>query len=103
MARKTFTDVVQQTLLLNQALKARESDLPQSLNQDILSKLADQLALVQKLNQEQEKLKAALKAKTADLGEEYEKLKKQASDCRKRVKLEYPQTQWKEFGIEDKH
>lgn len=54
------------------------------------------------LNDEQEKLKADLKTKTDALTAKMESLTKKYSEAKKVVKLDFPQTQWKEFGIEDK-
>ena len=48
-----------------------------------------------KLNDEQERLKADLKTKTAELNE-------QMKEAKKVVKLGFPQSQWKEFGVADK-
>jgi flagellar capping protein FliD len=55
-----------------------------------------------KLNDEQEKLKADLKSKTDALNTKMEELTKKYSEAKKVVKLEFPQTQWMEFGISDK-
>ena len=54
------------------------------------------------LNDEQEKLKADLKMKTAELEAKLSELDKQMHKARKIVKLDFTQTQWKEFGITDK-
>ncbi len=54
------------------------------------------------LNDEQEKLKAALKMKTAELDAKLLELDLQAAEARKIVKMDFPQNQWKAFGIEDK-
>ena len=54
------------------------------------------------LNDEQEKLKADLKMKTAELEAKLSELDKQMREARKIVKLDFTQTQWKEFGITDK-
>lgn len=47
------------------------------------------------------KLKANLKAKTAQLDEKMKLLIEKHSFAKKRVKLDIPQTQWKEYGIQD--
>lgn len=56
---------------------------------------------VETLNTEQEELKANLKAKTAQLDEKMKLLIEKHSFAKKRVKLDIPQTQWKEYGIQD--
>ena len=53
------------------------------------------------LNAEQEALKSRLKEKTAQIDEAVVSLKAKLSEARKVIKLELPQTGWKEFGITD--
>ncbi|MDR3266512.1 MAG: hypothetical protein LBT24_02970 [Tannerella sp.] len=81
-------------------------------NQDLLSKrqidvafadvlqqdIADSVAL----NNEQESLKAKLKAKTEQLDAAMAALEKKAGEARKIIKLDIPQSSWREFGINDK-
>jgi hypothetical protein len=50
-------------------------------------------------NNEQEKLKADLKAATAALDALMAQMAKSMSEAAKVVKLEMPQEQWKEFGM----
>lgn len=54
------------------------------------------------LNNQQEKLKADLKSKTAELDAKMLEIEKSMTEARKIVKLDFPQDQWKQFGIEDK-
>ena len=54
------------------------------------------------INDEQEKLKAELKMKTAELDAQMVKFKALMDEARKVVKLGFPQEQWKEFGVTDK-
>ena len=56
---------------------------------------------VGELNAEQEALKSRLKEKTAQIDEAVASLKDKLSEARKVIKLELPQTGWKEFGITD--
>ncbi|MDR3253332.1 MAG: hypothetical protein LBT35_07210 [Tannerella sp.] len=81
-------------------------------NQEVLSKrqidaafadalqqsIADSVAL----NSEQESLKAKLKAKTEQLNTALSALEKKAAEARKVIKLDIPQSSWREFGINDK-
>ena len=53
------------------------------------------------LNAEQEALKSRLKEKTAQIDEAVDSLRAKLSEARKVIKLELPQTGWKEFGITD--
>ena len=54
------------------------------------------------LNDEQERLKAELKTKTAEVNAKMAQLDALMTEARKIVKLGFPQTQWREFGISDK-
>ena len=81
-------------------------------NQDVLEKrsidenFTDNLEVILnsciKLNNEQEELKARLKTKTEELNKQMAELKARTSEARKIIKLDMPQTTWKEFGIADK-
>jgi len=51
------------------------------------------------LNDEQERLKADLKMKTAELDAKLAEINTLMSEATKVVKLGFPQAQWKEFGI----
>lgn len=52
------------------------------------------------LNSEQEKLKADLKAKTEALDAKLKALDEKYLFAKKRVKVDIPQAQWKEYGID---
>jgi|SRR5665647_2086889 len=54
------------------------------------------------LNDQQEKLKADLKSKTAELDAKLAELEKGVTEAKKVVKMDFPQDQWRQFGIEDK-
>jgi hypothetical protein len=62
---------------------------------------ADRLA-AGTLNDQQEKLKADLKSKTAELDAKMNEMEKELSEAKKIVKMDFSQDQWKQFGIEDK-
>jgi hypothetical protein len=55
-----------------------------------------------KLNDEQETLKAKLKEKTEELDTVFADMLKQAGEARKIIKMDMPQSAWREFGISDK-
>jgi nicotinamide mononucleotide adenylyltransferase len=54
------------------------------------------------LNNEQESLKAKLKAKTEQLDAVMTTLAKKTGEARKIIKIDIPQSSWREFGINDK-
>ena len=65
-----------------------------------MSDYADQL---DKLNAEQEELKAQLKVKTDALNATMKVAKAKNSELRKRIKIVVPQQEWLAFGITAKH
>lgn len=55
---------------------------------------------VERLNSEQERLKADLKSKTEELTNRIKELNEKYTFAKKRVKVDIPQSGWKEFGID---
>ncbi|MDR0611933.1 MAG: hypothetical protein LBG45_00305 [Dysgonamonadaceae bacterium] len=54
------------------------------------------------LNTEQETLKAKLKEKTEEFDGAFTAMLKKAGEARKIIKMDMPQSSWREFGINDK-
>ena len=81
----------------NEAVAAQRGWL-QTNNTGLINVRAEAIAL----NDEQEKLKAALKLKTAELEAKMTELNRLMTEAKKVVKLGFPQAQWKEFGVADK-
>lgn len=103
MPKKTYAEQISQAQVMTAGLKNNAAQVARrGLDEAFVNKLeADRLAAVA-LNNEQEKLKADLKAKTAQLDATLTELDKGLAEARKIVKLDFPQGQWREFGIEDK-
>jgi hypothetical protein len=103
MATKTYAQKISDTTVMVKGIRD---------NQEVLAKrqidtmFADSLqadidaAVI--LNNEQESLKAKLKGKTEQLDAVMATLTKKAGDARKIIKLDMPQSSWREFGINDK-
>ena len=103
MPKKTYAEQISQAEVMTAGLKNNAAQVARrGLDEAFVNKLeADRLAAAA-LNNEQEKLKADLKAKTAQLDATLAELDKGLAEARKIVKLDFPQGQWREFGIEDK-
>ncbi len=71
------------------------------LDEGFVASLESLNKTIGELNAEQEALKSRLKEKTAQIDEAVASLKDKLSEARKVIKLELPQTGWKEFGITD--
>jgi hypothetical protein len=72
------------------------------ITSDFVSKLTTDLSESIGINNEQEKLKADLQAKTNQLQTKLTEVSKAVSEAKKIVKLDVPKDRWKEFGISDK-
>ncbi|MDR0725678.1 MAG: hypothetical protein LBF59_06715 [Prevotellaceae bacterium] len=103
MGKKTQSQEITDTGIMVNGIRA---------NQDVLSKRGIDNAFANELqfkvdecvtlNAEQETLKARLKTKTEELDAAFASMQKKAMEARKIIKLDIPQSLWKEFGINDK-
>ncbi|MDO4230121.1 MAG: membrane-binding protein [Capnocytophaga sp.] len=102
MATKSYADSLFESKLMIDGLKNNKETLPAGIDETFINNIERIKDEVQKLNSEQEKLKADLKSKTKVLEESHKLLQQQYAEAKKRIKLDIPQTQWREYGIEDK-
>ncbi|MDR1864443.1 MAG: hypothetical protein LBR08_02615 [Bacteroidales bacterium] len=100
VSQKSYADRISAAQVMSSALQAN-SDLVgrRGVNTGEYAGLLDK-AIV--LNNTQEKLKADLKAATAELDGVMAELNKQTAHAKKIVKMDIPKVRWKEFGISDK-
>ena len=100
----SFSDLVLKSQVMSDNIKLNPEkigryglDLPEfttEMDADILQ--------LNNLNQEQERLKSLLKAKTEELNAVSSKLIQNYSLCKKTVKMAEPQANWVAYGITDK-
>lgn len=103
MAVQSYAEKISQAEVMLAGLKNNRQQLEKrGLDQAFIDKMSADIADAVRLNNEQEALKAQLKVKTAELSDKMKELSKVNAEARKIVKIDIPQTQWKEFGIEDK-
>ena len=103
MGRITFAQSLVDARLMADASKAHATELATvSFNADSPAELETLVNEMSILDTKQEKLKADLKACTAELDSKAKRLLLVMQDCKKRVKLALPHEAWKEFGIVDK-
>lgn len=103
MAAKSYAEKISQAEVMVSGLKNNQQQLEKrGIDQAFIDKMAADATDAIRLNNEQEALKAQLKVKTAELNDKMSELAKANSEAKKIVKLDIPQAQWKEFGIEDK-
>ncbi|MGV4461729.1 membrane-binding protein [Ornithobacterium rhinotracheale] len=102
MPKKSYAENVAKTKLIIDGLRSHKTNLPAGIDENFINELETLRNKVEALNSEQEKLKADLKSKTEALDKCLKDLQERRSEAKKRIKLDFPQSQWREFGIEDK-
>jgi hypothetical protein len=103
MATKTYSQTISDATVMVKGIRD---------NQEVLEKRQIDIAFADSLqadidtavvlNNEQESLKAKLKGKTEQLDAVIATLTKKAGEARKIIKIDMPQSSWREFGINDK-
>jgi len=100
---KTYADNINQTTVMISGLRNNsERAKKRGLDSSFVQGLETDLNEVRNLNNDQESIKAKLKAATDALNKKMESMNKKLDEAKKVVKLEFDKTQWKEFGITDK-
>ena len=103
MRNISYAEQISKAQVLISGLKANANQIARrGLDEAFVTRMDNNRTDATALNDEQERLKAALKMKTAELDAKLVELDLQAAEARKVVKMDFPQNQWKEFGIEDK-
>lgn len=103
MANKTYPEKITDVEVMLDALTTNKDVLSKKgLDDEFIEKLKTAQRNVVALNNEQKRLKAALKSKTQAITTELDGMMKLYAEAKKRVKLDIPFERWKEFGISDK-
>lgn len=102
MAKKSYPESISQARVMIDGLTTNAAALPAGISEEFVANLKANRDNAVRLNSEQEKLKADLKSKTSELDAELAAMNKLYAEAKKRVKLDIPQEQWKEYGIADK-
>lgn len=100
---RSYADRISQAEVMISGLKNNQQQIEKrGISQTFVDKMAADMTDAIRINNEQETLKAQLKVKTTDLTAKLEELDKAYAEVKKIVKIDFPQAQWKEFGIGDK-
>ncbi|AFL98346.1 hypothetical protein [Ornithobacterium rhinotracheale] len=102
MAKKSYSENITLAKVMADGLSRYKSNLPAGVKESQISELESLRQTIETLNSEQEKLKADLKTKTQALDAKLNELQKLYAELKKRIKIDIEQSQWREFGIEDK-
>jgi hypothetical protein len=103
MASKTYAQTISDTEVMIQGIRNNQEILAKRQIDTIFAdNMQSGLSAAIALNNEQETLKAKLKEKTEQLDATIADLTKRTAEARKIIKLDMPQSSWREFGINDK-
>jgi seryl-tRNA synthetase len=100
---KSYAEQIADVQVMLSGLRNNIEQLSQrGITTEFVDKLSANVSEAVTFNNEQEKLKADLKAKTSQLKTKLTEVSKTFSEAKKIVKLDIPKDRWKEFGISDK-
>jgi len=103
MIKKTYAESIKDAEVMSAALGNNATRVAKrGLTTEFITLLKTHIQKAIMLNNEQEKLKADLKQKTAELDAMMSSMNAEVAEARKIVKIEFPQTQWLEFGVDAK-
>jgi hypothetical protein len=103
MATKTYANTISDsTVMLNGIRDNQDILAKRQIDKTFVDTMQTGINTCITLNNEQETLKAKLKEKTEQLDRALADLEKQSAEARKIIKMDMPQSSWREFGIEDK-
>ena len=103
--RKSDAELISEARIMIDALNrigSASEDYPMGLGKTFVDEFTALREKVVGIASEKDKLNAELTAKTMQLDDEMKKMKKLYSEAKERVKLDVPQEQWEQFGIDDK-
>ena len=100
---KVISEQIEKTKMLLNGLKDK-SELVKNkgLDAEFTNKLDADNKLMATYNEELDKLKAELKAKTIQTNRKMLEIKNQVKDAKRVIKRDFIQSQWKDFGVIDK-
>jgi hypothetical protein len=103
MATKTYAQTISDTTVMAKGIRNNQGVLSKrQIDAAFADSLQTDIDTAVTLNNEQETLKAKLKEKTEQLDAVMATLTKKAGEARRIIKLDMPQSSWREFGINDK-
>jgi len=103
MSKPSYAEQISGAQVMVAGLRANAGQVSRrGLDDQFINKLDSDRLSAAALNDQQERLKAELKSKTAELDAMMAEMDKGVTEAKKIVKLDFPQEQWKQFGIEDK-
>ncbi|HEY5508389.1 MAG TPA: hypothetical protein VIK29_06945 [Paludibacter sp.] len=103
MPKTSYAEQISKAQVMLAGLKSNAAQVARrGLDDAFLTKLEASRILAATLNDDQERLKADLKTKTAQLDATLAELEAMVSESQKIVKMDIDKDRWKEFGIDVK-
>ncbi len=103
MARLSISQQLSDSRLMVEGLKKRADEVSKvGITEAKSTEISDLTEKLEKLNSEQEQLKAQLKTKTAELEDTQKQLETLMSSTKKLIKIAVDKNDWLTFGISDK-
>lgn len=101
--KKSYADSINKMKLMLAGIKSNQTELAKrGVDAEYIADFETSYTQAQGLDDEQEKMKADVKMKTAELDAAMVIGLKKLSETKKLVKMTIPKEKWIEFGIEDK-
>jgi len=101
--KRTFAEIVNKSRLMIAGLRNNAAEVNRrGIDASFITEYENELQELERLDAEQERLKAELKMKTEAALTKRKQVESKLSEAKKVVKLSLPQAQWVEFGMEDK-
>ncbi len=98
-----FAKRINLTKLMVSGLTSQSAQMSKyGIDTEFVNNLTTMCSELETLNNEQERLKADLKTKTALINDKVKTIDTDYTRAKKLVKIAMPQTQWTEFGVNDK-
>lgn len=103
MSKPTYADRISKAQVMVAGLRANAALVNRrGLDEMFINRLDGDRLSAGTLNDQQEKLKGDLNLKTVELDAKMDEMDKEFAEAKKIVKMDFPQEQWKQFGIDDK-
>lgn len=100
---RTYAESVNQATVLISGFKSNtERVAKRGIMSENITEFETFLEELKIANNEQEAIKAKLKTKTVEVNQKQDRVNRKIDEGKKVVKLEFDQSEWKEFGIDDK-
>ena len=103
MSKPSYAEQISGAQVMVAGLRSNANQVNRrGIDDQFINKLDSDRITAATLNDQQEKLKADLKSKTAELDAKMAEMEKGVTEAKKIVKMDFPQDQWRQFGMEDK-